>query len=73
MTVLVVAVEVAGATIRVGDKMFRADTREYLYEVETIGRETLDGTEYVKAECRHADGVVRPHYWKPDDVTHMYR
>lgn len=73
------AVRVRGAQLVPGCVVRRWDTGELLYEVVSVVREDVHNPEagrvvpYVRADCRHVDGGVRPHYWLPlDEVLVEY-
>ena len=63
--------------IRPGWVMRRKDTGELLYTVAAVARVPVFNPElgavleYVRAECLHADGVTRPHFWLPGDTVHF--
>lgn len=56
-----------------GHTMSRADTGELLYTVESVATEPVFNPEvgawltYIRADCRHSDDSLRPHYWLPQD------
>lgn len=55
--------------LRPGLEVRRWDTGEHLYAMESVTATRVRGVDYVVAECRHTDGSLRPHYWRPTDAV----
>lgn len=75
---ILLPLHVPAAHLLPGLRVRRLDTGDLLYEVESVAREQVFNPEagevltYVRADCRHTDGTLRPHYWLPDDIVTVH-